>query len=387
MADLSTLTNSVSSPISFNISQSSKTARPDLVASDIGSLQALYDSIGAAFDSLVARGRESDAVNLKDAAERFAAIGSKLGVNASSRARSLTELKNSMSIASRFAESKILADKLTSQAGLLGKMASLRGSAFDQATTQAGWTEGLMQQESQRVLAPRAAVAQRAASSGTVSNPMANQLAQHYGILGAQQKGTSAADRLRDISTKTKFYMSGSQGYDYAGARNQATMDVDKLWATPTGVQSSLVKGPTSTVTRQFGTPSPLAAQAGAQSLVTGNSGGTPSNLGPSGGVALSSGQSPVVQPAAPLQRTVSTAPSGASVGELRDAEGTVKGRLSTQGSPMSLAARQATAARAIALKEKRRKTASAASTRLDASKEYFSQPQNSPFSFLSHTR
>lgn len=332
----------------FRISQTSQTFRPENVDPAVADLQDLFETIGAAFDDLVSRGRESDAVALRDATEKFASIGSKLGVNSAGRLRALTEMKNKMDVATRFAESRILVDKLRSQAGLLGQISQLRGKAFDKATTSAGFTDENLQRETQRVLQPRGAkVSTSPVSRANRVTPIG---APQVGALHErlrQEANARTADQLRVEDRKQFLKQSpirgpfGSQSRDVIGSGvpssgAQATQDV-RFGGMGLPVQggSSFVAqhrgGVASPVVGGFSQPlrtgAPVAATPSASAPFT-IYGKDPSKLGANGG-AGATGQSPVVGQSAPLRRVSGTDPaSGERTGRLLDASGTPRATL-----------------------------------------------------------
>lgn len=95
-------------------------------------LEGLMGSISVAYDELIKRGRAQDAFRLRDATRKFAAAGSKFGVNQFARTRALDSMKAEMKAASAVVESKHTADKLRSMAGVADQVARMDATEFQQ---------------------------------------------------------------------------------------------------------------------------------------------------------------------------------------------------------------------------------------------------------------
>lgn len=215
-----------------------------------GRLESLYDSIGSAYNDLVKRGRESDAFALKDAAERFAATGSRLGVNSFARARELTNLKNAMGVATRGVEAKLVAQKLSQQAQALGQLEGITGNMFNQAMQVAKFKQSEM--ENIRANAPirqTSPIAQERARQQIRRSPATPRRQ----IAG--QDMTAESKALADTMARTRYYEE-AQRVNEASPLSAVTrpmdpyvraqQDVRRLWSTPTGVavpQALLYKG------------------------------------------------------------------------------------------------------------------------------------------------
>jgi hypothetical protein len=100
-------------------------------------LRSLFKDIGSAYNELIKRGRDADAFALRDAAQRFAAAGSKFGVNEFARTQALTDLKARMTAASEAVAAKNTAAKLQAQASVLDRLAGVEATEFAQEMDKA----------------------------------------------------------------------------------------------------------------------------------------------------------------------------------------------------------------------------------------------------------
>jgi len=120
-----------------------------------GGLESLFRAIGGAYGSLIQRGRDADAFALRDAAEKFKAVGSKYGVNSMQRSRALTDLKGQMTAASKKVEAGVIAQQLQAQAGVLADIAGLEQRDFAQEMDKLRFAEQVKGAEFGREMAQK----------------------------------------------------------------------------------------------------------------------------------------------------------------------------------------------------------------------------------------
>ena len=136
-------------------------------------LRGLFKAIGAAYDDLIARGREDDAFALREATTKFANAGSKFGVNQFARNEMLSDLKAKMTAASGVVAAKNTAAKLTAQAGILDRIAGLEASEFQQEMQTAKFEENKRSALFREDLATKQFEAQDAMRHKATANAMA----------------------------------------------------------------------------------------------------------------------------------------------------------------------------------------------------------------------
>ena len=103
----------------------------------------LFSAINNSYNELIKRGRDQDAFRLRDATRKFAAAGSKFGVNQFARTAALNDLKAEMQAASGVMESKHTADKLRALAGVADSVARVDQMEFQQGMAEKQFDEGV----------------------------------------------------------------------------------------------------------------------------------------------------------------------------------------------------------------------------------------------------
>jgi hypothetical protein len=106
-----------------------------------GRIQSLLGNIRAAFADLISAGRENEAAQLRESAERFANAGSKLGVNAFARAQALNDLKSKMRVAGRLLEAQASGQRLALEANTLNSLARVDQAEFNQGLQAANFAQ------------------------------------------------------------------------------------------------------------------------------------------------------------------------------------------------------------------------------------------------------
>jgi len=100
-------------------------------------LVTLFDSIEQTYVDLINAGRVKEAADLREAAERYARVGAKAGVNEFARLSAMNDLKRKMRTAAGATESRVIADKLNQQIRAAEAIANLDRSSFTQAMQSA----------------------------------------------------------------------------------------------------------------------------------------------------------------------------------------------------------------------------------------------------------
>lgn len=106
-----------------------------------GRLNSLFGAINSSYNELIKRGRDQDAFRLRDATRKFAAAGSKFGVNQFARTQALNDLKGEMQAASAVVESRATADKLRAMAGVADQVARVDQMEFQQGMAEQKFDE------------------------------------------------------------------------------------------------------------------------------------------------------------------------------------------------------------------------------------------------------
>jgi hypothetical protein len=109
----------------------------------------LYNTIDRAYVDLTNSGRESEAAQLREAADRFARIGSAVGANAFVRQAALQDLTNKFRVAGQQMESENMTKKIGEQLSVLNSLAGVSQSVF-QAGMQRASAEQAAQSEADR---------------------------------------------------------------------------------------------------------------------------------------------------------------------------------------------------------------------------------------------
>jgi hypothetical protein len=112
----------------------------------------LYNTIGQAYADLNNAGRESEAAQLREAADRFAKIGSQYGANAFVRQAALQDLSNKFRIAGQVVESGNMTKKIGEQLSVLNSLANVTGNVFASAMERAKMVQTGDQQAAQNAL-------------------------------------------------------------------------------------------------------------------------------------------------------------------------------------------------------------------------------------------
>ena len=106
-----------------------------------GRIASLLGTIRAAFGDLISAGRENEAAQLRESAERFANAGSKLGVNAFARAQALNDLKSKMRVAGRLVEAQAIGQRLAMESQTLNNLANVDQAEFNQGLQAANFAQ------------------------------------------------------------------------------------------------------------------------------------------------------------------------------------------------------------------------------------------------------
>jgi len=172
-----------------------KTSMPDTGnLEDVRSkLTDLYNTIGQTYTELTNSGREAEAAQLREAADRFAKIGSQYGANAFVRQASLQDLANKFRVAGQSMESGNATKKISEQLSVLNALANVSSNVFEAAMSKAKMLQTDDQQQRQDSLsrmqinaALQAQAQQRAAASQ-------NKLKQQSIMAQAQNRGAPVA--------------------------------------------------------------------------------------------------------------------------------------------------------------------------------------------------
>ena len=109
----------------------------------------LYNTIGQTYTELTNSGREAEAAQLREAADRFAKIGSQYGANAFVRQASLQDLANKFRVAGQSMESGNATKKIGEQLSVLNALANVSSNVFSQAMKRSEMMQTDEQQQRQ----------------------------------------------------------------------------------------------------------------------------------------------------------------------------------------------------------------------------------------------
>jgi hypothetical protein len=108
-----------------------------------GEFRDLFKSVNDAYAELINRGREQQAFELRDAAERFARTGSKYGINSWARTEAVKDLEAKMRTAAGVTEGTMTASKLNEQRGILQDLTKLTGMGQESRRYWTGYQQRL----------------------------------------------------------------------------------------------------------------------------------------------------------------------------------------------------------------------------------------------------
>lgn len=94
------------------------------------SIADLYNQIGTAYTNLINAGRTSEAMRLREVAEKFARTGSEAGISPAARVAALENLKTTMRVAGMEQEAQRTADMIASQSNNLAQLSAVEQQIF-----------------------------------------------------------------------------------------------------------------------------------------------------------------------------------------------------------------------------------------------------------------
>lgn len=194
---------------------------PNAIAADItagkakmqenrNKLTDFYNQINTIYTDMINSGRQAEAADLRSAAERFAAIGSQLGVSSGKRAAALADLSNAMRVKGMGAESQAQAQRMQELRALTGEIATMDQNALNQNFNE--MAKATVQGEK-----PTSPISDQMAYS---YQNVANQRLNKYNQAKLKQEGKDAAAKLA--------YQKGKDQQDLRFAYDKMRMDAFK---------------------------------------------------------------------------------------------------------------------------------------------------------------
>ena len=230
----------------------------------------LYNTIGSAYSDLTNSGREAEAAQLREAADRFAKIGSQYGSNSFARQAALQDLSNKFRVAGQVMESGNMTKKIGEQLSVLNALANVSGSTFSQAMERAKTLQSAEQQAAQNSLnrlSINASIQNAARARANAAKPV------------PQTRAPAFAAPATDWS---KLY---SQGQAFNASLNRAGASASAIGgASSMGLSQGSLPWYTGPVTGEKATPAAIAPR---DSNNGGGSGGATGGSGESGAVGI----------------------------------------------------------------------------------------------------
>lgn len=201
---------------------SSTTSSPSPNLGDVrGRIVDLLKDIPKTYQDLINAGRQQEALQLRDAQERLAALGSRAGVSSTERVSILNDMRNAMRSAAGVIEGRQQTDRLSRTESALGLLAGLDERTFNQSMIE---------------FRENTKIAETAAANAPVAKAPAPGRFTRGGAVAAPRRVSRPAarptpTRLRPRRTPRPIGISGDQAYraQVLGMQNAANLSIGEF--------------------------------------------------------------------------------------------------------------------------------------------------------------